>query len=264
MLYGLGSSFIATRALGANSLIGANIMQPQCLAGVSFESQTQEQTAECYRNGILQTVASAITAENFTITATYNFLSFSTLEMLYGELSQTGGGVVPTLANVVIGATAGDLTQAFADLSAVNGASFKAYDATNDIFLTPSATATPGVNQFFVDAPNSQLIFNASQQNTEVAVSYDKIYTSIQSIGSGGETDRFDALTNLSFSAIVSSAVEGADAYLLHVPRIERVNTPTLNIAGGNRAEFSIQYRCINLPGRRKPFTLYRLANATV
>ena len=71
MLYGVGSLSIGTNALDVNSLIQQNVYLPQCVAGIAFNSNSQFEEAKCYVDGILQTVASAISAEDFTLDLTY-------------------------------------------------------------------------------------------------------------------------------------------------------------------------------------------------
>lgn len=261
MLYGIAKTSIGTNALDANTLFGEQIAFDQCIAGFSLTATTNFVEAKCFVNGVLQTVASAINAEDFMLDLTYEYLDWSTMQLLYGELAQTGGAALPTSKSIAITA-AGAVSEPDISTANNNGASVRVYDQTKGIFLTAAAASPPAANQFFVDAAASEIEFNASQVGSTVTYKYDKIYTSIQSIGSGQIGSQFDQLTNLNLTAIVSSAVEGSEAYVLVVDQIERTNTPTLQLQG-DKAVFSIQYKAINRPGARKPFRLYRLNGAT-
>ena len=262
MLYGIATTSIGTNSLDANSLFGQNICYDQCIAGFSLTATTNFVEAKCFVNGILQTVASAINAEDFVLELTYEFLDWTNLQLLYGELAQSGGAAIPTSKTVDI--TAGSLTVTEADITTANanGASVTAYDATNGVFLTAAVAAPPGPNEYFVDEAASTIAFNASQAGSAVSYKYDKLYSDIQSIGTGKTGEAVDLLTDLNLTAIVSSAVEGSEAYVLVVDKIERINTPTLQLQG-DRAVFNIQYKALNAAGQRKPFRLYRLQGAT-
>lgn len=254
MLYGIAKVNIGTNALGASSLFGENIAFDQCVAGLTLEATTNFVEAKCQINGILQTVASAINAEDFMLNLTYEFLDWNTLQLLYGELSKTGGAAVPTTQDFTITA-AGAVT--VPGLTAVNAASVRVYDNTQAKFLKLDPT-TAGADEFVVNGASGTVSFNASQIGSVVTIRYDRIYTSISSIGLTGPTDFF---TDLNLVAIVSSAVDGAEAYVLVVDKMERTNTPTLTLEG-DKAVFNIQYKALVKPGQRKPFKMYRLKGA--
>lgn len=260
MLYGIAGLNVGTNNFGATSLIGENIAFPQCVAGFAMTANSNFSEAKCYTDGILQTVASAINAEDFMIDLTYEFLDWTTLQLLYGELATSGGAVVPTSKSASITQVATPL--ATPDITAANAASVKVYDQTKGVFLTLAATsATVNADEFFVDGTASTIKFNASQTGSTVSYRYDKIYTNIQSIGAGQAGQAYDALSDLNMTAVVSSAVEGAQAYALVLPKVARTNTPSLQIQG-DKAVIQIQYKALVPPGSRKPFRLYRLNGA--
>lgn len=267
MLFGIGSVNIGTNVLDLGDLFQQNICFPQCVAGVSFNATTQFDEAKCYVDGVLQTVASAINAEDFTLDLTYEYLDWPTLQLLYGELAKTGGAAIPTAKSVVItvneatGGAPGNLPEADITTGNANGASVLVYDQTQLKFLKSALASPPGVDEFFVDEAGSTIEFNPSQVGSTISYKYDKIYTSVESIGSGLVGESTDLLSNLNLTAILSSAIDGVDGIGLVVDQLERTNTPTLAIVG-SKATVTINYKLVNTPGRRKPFTLYRLSTA--
>lgn len=262
MLYGVGNLTIGTNGLDVNSLIQQNVLFPGCVAAVAFNANSTFSEAKCYIDGLLQTVASAISAEDFTLDLTYEYLDWPTLQLLYGELASTGGAAVPTAKAITI--VAGGLTVSEADITTANGngASLKAYDSTNQVFLTQALASPPGPNEFFVDEAASTIEFNASQTGSTIQYQYDKLYSSIEAIGATPTGQQVDYLSNLNLTAILSSSVDGVNGIALVVDRLERTNTPSLSIAG-DKATVTINYKLITTPGNRKPFRLYKLSGAT-
>ena len=213
--------------------------------------------AKCYRDGILQTVASKINSEDFSVTLTYEFLDWPTLQLLYGELAQSGGAAVPTAKTEdLVGTTIVD-----SEIIAANEASVLVYNATEEVFMTLAA-ASPGANEYSVDGATNTITFNAAQTGQTINYKFDKIYSSIESIGSGLVGDQYDELSNLSLTAVLSSTVYPSGIVLV-AEQLERTNTPTLAIEG-DRATVSITYRLIAGKGRRKPFRMFKLEGATV
>lgn len=267
MLYGIGSVNIGTNALDINSLFGQNICFPQCTAAVAFNSTSNFSEAKCYVEGILQTIASAISAEDFTLDLTYEYLDWPTLQLLYGELAKTGGAAIPTAisvpitANEATGGTPGNLPVADISTANANGASVRVYDQTQLKFLSAAVASPPGADEFFVDEAAGTIEFNPSQVGSTVSYKYDKLYTSIESIGSGLVGEQTDLLSNLNLTAILASAVDGVNGIGLVVDKLERTNTPSLSIAG-DKAVVTINYKLVNTPGARKPFRLYKINGA--
>ena len=257
MLYGVGSTVITTNDLDASSLRGENALFPQCLASFELSTDTTFAEAQCQRNGILQTVAAAVSGETFTLNLTYQFNDWVNLQLLFGELATTESGVtipVAKAAEVPSGLTISD-----ADITPATAASVLVTDATNGILLNVVAAA-PGPNEVEVDGASGELNFNATQAGATVEYVVDKTYTSIDAIG---VADSVDLLTNLSFTGLIASTPDGSQGYQIIIDRLERITTPTVTLSG-DVAEISLEYRCLTLPGRRKPFRLYRLSTATV
>lgn len=257
MLYGVGTTSIGTNALGASSLIGQNIVFPQCIASVQFTAESNNTVAQCWRDGVKIDVASRITSEMFNLVLTYEYIDFQTLGLLYGELPQDVIAALPTSKSVIVPS---GLTVTESDINANNAASVRLYNETDAKFMTLAA-ATPGVNEYAIDAANGQITFNAAQEGATVFYKYDKQYTSIEAIGSGLIGNQFDSLSNLNFTGVVYSAAS-SEPYVLQIDRLERTETPSFTLAG-DRAEVSITYKLIAPPGRRKPFTLYKLEGST-
>lgn len=256
MLFGIGNVSIGTNGLGASSILGQNLAFPQCVAGVSFTAESNSVMANCFRDGILQKVASRINSENFKVTLTYEYLDWATLQLLYGELSTTGAAYIPT-TKTVIGA-GGTFTEADITVANANVGSFRLYNATLEVFMTLSVAA-PGANEYQITTAGV-VTHNAAQNGQTLVYRYDKRYTSIASIGSGNIGDAYDEMSNLNLTAILSSSVY-PEGLVLIADRLERVNTPSLELTG-DKAVITIEYDLVALPGRRKPFRMYKLTGA--
>ena len=258
MLYGIGSVSIGTNDLGANSILGQNAVFPQCISSVQFTAESNNTVAQCWRDGIKIDVASKITSEMFNLVLTYEYIDFQTLGLLYGEVPKDVAAALPTSKSVVVPS---GLTIIETDITSSNAANVRFYNETDAQFMTLAASSTVGVNEYFIDTVNNQVTFNAAQEGATVFYKYDKQYSSIQAIGAGLIGENFDALTNLNFTGIVYS-VASSEPYVLQIDRLERTETPSFTLAG-DRAEISITYKLVAPPGRRKPFTLYKLEGAT-
>lgn len=243
--------------MDASSLRGENALFSQCLASFELTSDTTFGEAQCQKKGILQTVAGAITAETFTLSLTYEFNDWTNLQLLFGELATSESNVVLPVAKAAEVPTGLVITDT--DITAATAASVLVTDVTNNILLTVVAVA-PNANEVQVDGTTGELTFNASQAGATVEYVVDKTYTTIEAIG---VADTVDLLTNLSFTGLIASTTDGTDGYQIIVDKLERTTTPTVTLAG-DVATISIEYRCLALPGKRKPFALYRLSTATV
>lgn len=262
MLYGIGSVALSTTDLDATSIIGQNVFAPQCVASVSITPETQKDSAMCYVDGLLQRASTRITANNWTAELVYEYADWATLQLLLGELAKTGAALVPTVGTKII--TAATTTFTEINTTAANIASFKAYNSTDGVFLKLVTTAPAASNEYQISAStatDSTVIFDASMVGKTVSFSYNKAYSSIESIGDVGDTDE---VNDFALSAIVSSAVDGTSAYALYAPKVSRANYPTIAFSGGSKAVLTINYDIITLPGQRRPFKMYKLNGATV
>ena len=261
MLTGVGNIFMSTLDLDADSLIGQQIFAPQCIAGVTITPEVTSQTAKCYINGKLTTRASRLTTEDWMLQMSYEYVDFAQLQLLLGELASEGAAKLPVLKAVTGAAT---FTESDINTTNDNVASLKLYNSTDAEFMTLVTTA-PGPNEFQVsaDATEATITLNAAQVGQTISYSYDKAYSSIESVGATQTGTQYDEVNDFKFSAVVSSAVEGTDAFLLVSDQISRESYPTIAFTGGNRATLEVNYRMITLPGSNRPFKLYKLDGAT-
>jgi hypothetical protein len=256
MLYGIGNVSIGTNGLSASSLLGQNLAFPQCVAGVAFNAESNSVMAKCFRNGTLQKVASRINSEDYKVSLTYEYLDWPTLQLLYGERALSGAAYVPT-TQTVIGA-GGTFTETGITVLNANVGSFRLYNATTETFMTLAAGA-PGAEEYTITTVGV-VTHNSAQNGQTLVYRFDKRYTEIESIGAGNVGDSYDSLTNLNLTAVLSSSVY-PEGLVLVVDRLERTNTPSLELSG-DKATISIEYDLVALPGRRKPFSMYKLTGA--
>ena len=257
MLYGTGSTIIIAKDVDALALRGEKALFPQCIASFEMNTDTTFAEAMCMKKGILLTTATAISGETFTLSLTYQFNDWVNLQLLFGEIASTESSVsLPTDKAAVV--TGGVIADAAIDVS--NAASICVTDVTNSVLLNvvvDGATAPGVVN---VNTTTDQLEFDAAQEGITVEYTIDTTYSSIDAIGVADDVDK---LTNLTFSGLIASTPDGDEGYQIIVPQLERINTPTITLAG-DVAEITIEYRCVTPAGKRKPFELYRLSTATV
>lgn len=259
MLYGVGNTVILAKDLDALALRGQKALMPQCLASFELASDTTFGEAKCMKKGIMLTTASAITAETFTLNLTYQFNDWVNLQLLFGELASSESSVALPVAKAQ--EVPAGLTITDPDITAGTAASVCVTDVTNsELLLVTVDAGAPPAGTVNVDSTAGELEFNAAQSGITVEYVVDKTYTTIEAIG---VADDVDFLTNLTFTGLVASTPDGEEGYQIIVDRLERVSTPTITLSG-DVAEISIEYRCIVLPGRRKPFSLYRLSTAVI
>ena len=256
MLYGAGRLAFCSNALDSGSIIGHNVLLPQCLASFSLNAETEEAVARCLINGVRQTTASAVAAEDYLLEVTYENIDFNTLGLLYGEIPTTETNVVfPVLKEAFVDG-GGQIVDA--ELIAGVLPTVKAYDNTNDLFLEPVAGA-PGVNQVQTDTAGS-LTFEATNQPTGTSISYifDKTYPSLNTIFGA---DNVDSLNNLRFSGVISSAIDGIDGIGIVVDRLDRTTVPSFTVEG-TTVSITMTYRLSTVPGQRRPFRLFQISDA--
>ena len=254
MLFGIGSVSVGSNNLDASSLLGQNLSFPQCVAGVEFSIENNAVMAQCYRSGQLVKVAHRINSEDAMVTLTYQNISWPEMQLLYGEVARSGGAVIPTAKTVVVTGTS--ITEPDISTANNNAASLRLFNETEEVFMT-LAVSTPGPNEYSVAPATGVITLNAAQTGDTISYKYDKIYTSIESIGAGTTSQQFDALNDLNLIAILSSSLY-PQGIVLSAPKLSRIASPTLSIAG-DRAEVSIQYALLTPPGFRRSFQLYKL-----
>ncbi len=257
MLYGIGAVSIGTNALDANSLLGQNLVLDNCVAGVAFNSESASVSAMCYKNGIKQKVAERINQEMYSVTLTYEYLDWPTMQLIYGELAQNGAAYVPTAQTVTLTGTT--ITNTNISTTNNNVASVRVFNATTETFMTLAAGA-PAAQEYSVNGTTGLITFNAAQTGQTIYYRYDRRYTSIESIGAGNVGQQFDEFNNLNLTAILSSS-KYPEGIALVADQLERTSTPSLVIEG-DKAVIQITYSLVTPPGRRKPFTLYKLNGA--
>ncbi len=258
MLYGTGRTVILTNGLDASSLRGQKALFPQCLASFELAADTNFAEAKCMINGILQTTASAITEENFNLNLTYQFNDWNNLQLLFGELATDESGVTIPQSKVAVVPSGGVIN----DPEIVGNASSVCVTNTTDcVLLEVVAGPLAGdPEEITVDDGTGDITFDSTLVGKTVEYVVDRTYTSIEAIG---VAQTVDLLTNLSFSGVIASTKDGAQGYQIIVPFLERINTPTITLAG-DVAEISIEYRALVSGTNRKPFNLYRLSTAVV
>lgn len=255
MLYGIGQVNIGTTKLDANSLLGQNLAFDQCVASVAFATESNSVSASCYVNGVMVNKASKINSELATVTLTYEYLDWPSLQLLYGEIAQAGEAFIPTAKTITT--TANTFTESDITVANQNVTSFRLFNNTEEKFMTLTVDA-PGVNEYQINN-SGQVTLNAAQVGQTLTYRYDKKYSSIESIGSNGQ---YDELDNLSLTAILYSSVY-PEGIVLVADNLARTTSPSFSISG-DKAVIEMSYSLNVLPGQRKAYRLYKLAGATV
>jgi len=266
MLYGVGNLSVCSLDLDAQSAVRQfNIFKDICVSSFSLSASVNEVLARCFRNGRLQIAASNLNQEDYQLDLSIEISDWSSLQFAYGELSSSQPLRLPTTVSEQIPATGG-LTITNADISTANanGASVKVYDDTNQVFLLPGTT-TPAAGEFVVDETAGTITLNASQQNALIFYSYDKVYTSVDQLGAGGN----QLVRSFSFAGTLSSTLYGiggtgssSDGIGIYIPRAEPISIPSLSLAG-DRATLDISFRPVITGTDTRPFKLLRLDTAT-
>ena len=81
----------------------------------------------------------------------------------------------------------------------------------------------------------------------------------MQTIGVASQADSFG---NVKFSGKLASTEFGNGMYIV-IPRLARINTPTLNVAG-DVTELTMEFRALVPEGARKPYQIYNIDSGVV
>lgn len=241
-----------TTDLDPDSLRGQNVYFKGCVASFSLTPDETIQDALCLEDGITQLKRSAVTQAVWTLSVTYQFINWQTLQIVYNELAQTVSNIVlPKVKTAVV-----DINGEVADSAIVAGNidSVKASVVENGqpAFLIKSASPPANAGEF--QATAGLLIFDASLAGATVSYVYDATYSSIEAIGVADDYDKFG---KLQFSGILGGT-EFDEGIQLVCPELNRTTTPELNISEG-LVELQVEYK-LGLPaGERLPFKMYNL-----
>ena len=259
MLYGIGNLGVCSTDLDANSAIRQfNTFQNLCISSFSLTSSVNEVLARCFRNGRLQIEASNINQEDYQLDISIEAGDWSSLQFGYGELSTSAPIRLPQNVGYTVPATGGLLiTNTDISTANANEASVRVFDATNQIYLEPAAASPAGANEFFVDGTANTIELNASQQGAQLYYTYEKVYTSADQIGAGGQLVR-----EFSFSGTLSSTLYGVEGIGIYIPKAQPISTASIDLSG-DRATIDVSFRPVLTGSDTRPFRLIRLDTAT-
>ena len=119
-----------------------------------------------------------------------------------------------------------------------------------------SPGAPTALNEY--SAIGGVLTFDASAAGALVTYTYDRTCTTVDTIFVEDTADDFGKLI---FTGI-ASGTEFGDGVQIVIPELTRVSTPTLNI-DGTTTTLEVEFSANVLPGKRRPFELYRLDSCT-
>jgi hypothetical protein len=265
MLYGAGNLIFETSGLTSeNSLRGQDLLYPGLFSSFELTSDTGFLEAKALVAGKLQTVASGVNAETWTLKVTTQFIDWTAMQFGLDELSSnTSGAVVPLLKTATVPATgAAEVTDLA--VTALTEPGIKVYIANKGdwgdrLFLTKVGVAPANGTEVQVDTTNNKLIFHSSLAGATVQYVVGVTYSSIQTIGVASQADSFGSLK---FSGKLFGTEFGNGAYII-VPKLARVSTPALSVAG-DVTELTMEFRALVPEGARKPYQLYNLDTAVV
>ena len=265
MIFGAGSLAFRTTELDPNSLRGEELLFPGCIAEFELTADSDLLEAFCLQNGKRQRVATAIGEETFTLSTTIEFIGWDTLQFAYDELAQTSSSVaIPVVKVATVPASPGPYTIVDTDITAANEASVLVHLSERSglnprLFMNNTSPAAPtALNEFSVDGGTNTITFDASAAGLLVTYCYDKICTTVDTLFVENTADSWGKLL---FTG-VANGTEFGDGVQIVIPDLSRVNTPTLNI-DGTTATLEVEFSANSLPGKRKPFELYRLDSCT-
>lgn len=263
MLYGVGTPLILTNELSQTGTIRTEeLLFPPCIASFSLDADVTEIQAKCLKGGIRQTVASAISEKEYTMTVTTEFVDWTGMQYAYDEIAQVSSAVTLPRGKATTIPAGGTFTDA--DLIGV-ASSVRAYIDSrgtwgNRIFLEPAASAgaVTANNLFHVDDVTGLVTLNSGVVGAVIQYSFNTTYTTIESIG---HEQNFDAFGKIAFSGELVST-EAPSGWQLYVPEMSPITVPSLSV-DGDVTSIETQYRVNIAAGQRAPFIFYDLSTAT-
>lgn len=258
MLTGAGSIALCSTELATNgSLRGEDLIMPACIAEFELSADSNFAEAKCLTDGKLQVEVADILEENYTLTLSYEYMDWNTMQVAYNELAQVQGSVALPVVKTAVVPAGGVITDA--DITAASEPSVKAYITIGKerIFANKVTSAPAAKNEVQVDGTAGALtFFGPDAIGAIVTYVVNKTYTNVESIGVGAPNQ----LGRLQFSGLVYGT-EFSEPMLLVLKSISRISVPTLTI-NGDLATLQVEYRASIAPGSRSVYQLYNLATA--
>ena len=262
MLYGAGSLFIQSKELDVDSLRGENLIHPLSIASFSLAFEDNNIEAKALIDGKRQIVAAAISESTATLTLTFEYMDWQTLQLAFDEIAKESTGVkLPQLKSKTASGGTSSTGAQVSDADILSG-----HVVGEDILVYVASRGSWGDRKYLTDADvtvaSGILTIGTDDTYNGAVIQYSvpKNYNSIETIGVESEYDQFGKLM---FQGVVSGTEFGRAGMGILIPELSRISTPELTI-NGDLAEMTVEFRASVPAGQRRPYQLYKLDTATV
>lgn len=258
MLYGAGSLYLQSKELDSNTLRGENLIHPLSIASFSLTFETSNIEAKALIDGKRQIVAAAIAEDIATLTLEFEYADWQTLQIAYDELKTDSSNItLPLLRSKTATEGTGIAEVVDADITGTEtvGADLQVYVASKGSWGDRKYLTAADVT-----LSSGKIELDQAYVGAVIQYSVPKTYTSIETIGVS-EEGSYDNLGKLYFQGIVSGT-EFSQGMGIIIPEIYRISTPELTV-NGELSTLTLEFRCGVAAGKRSPFELYNLDQAT-
>jgi len=252
MLYGAGQLVLISKGLSSEviggSPFGVNFALPGLIA--SFELTFNDQLAEAKAlvGGKRQIVAAAITESIATLSLTFEYMDWNTLQMAFDEVSAKTSSVKLPITSTVKLDNSGNYSGAIPGVTGTLGVDYFVYRATR----------TGTVDRSY--SPNITVTANSIAGGEPYEVIQVIGYQTVTDVASIGDTTEFASFGKLIFSGILAGTEVNSNGIQIVVPELSRVSTPQLSVTG-DKQTMKVDFRASVPTGGRKAFQLYNLSN---
>lgn len=232
---------LKTKDLAATTL-GQELLFPGNIAGFTLTPSVTQQKANALIAGKRQVVASQITAEEWKLSLTFEYMDWTTMQFVFDEIAKPVDSIVWGDVRVVQVPSVAPFEIVDPDITAANDQNVTVYLSSKGTYGKPKflkntlAVAPANTKEVSVDGATGKLVFNSGLAGAFVTYQV-PVTRTVESIGSATTFQRFGALE----FAGVGYTTETAKPVGIVVPQITRSGAPTMTV-NGDKAVFTIEF----------------------
>lgn len=240
MLSGVGSLCLRTRDYGDDDFVF-----PAAFVNFSITSDVQSKEAKGWVAGRLQTMASAVAEESYTLTLEAEYIDWPTLGWAFDEVPQVATSAVVPFTKAAVANSSGVIS----DADITSGMKVFCYVAARGSWGEPGPIPNDDVT-----VGSGTITLGSGFANAPITYHYEKSLASVETIGLLPNGQKYG---NLSFSGL-GYGPAFPKGIIINVPSITRKSSPSLETSDVPR--LTVEYGISVPQGSDKPFRMYNLA----
>lgn len=241
----------------AATTLGQELLFPGNIAGFTLTPSVTQQKANALIAGKRQVVASQITAEEWKLSLTFEYVDWTTMQFVFDEIAKPADSIVWGEVRVVQVPLVTPFEITDPDITAVNAAAVSAYLSSKGSYGKPKflkntlAVAPANTKEVSVVGTTGKLVFNSGLAGAYVTYQV-PVTKTVESIGVAPVFQRFGALQ----FAGVGYTTETSNPIGIVIPQITRVGAPTMTV-NGDKAVFTVEFDATVPSGSRSVYNFF-------